>query len=318
MVSARLLWTFVLGYVARRIAFAVVTFFAVTLVAFVLFQIIPIRFPPPNQPPLIVRYLHFVRDLVLHGSLGAGFFGRRQINHLILNAAPVTASVVVGGAILWLFVSIVLGVVTALRPRTLIDRATLVFVLFGISAPPVWIALVLSYVVGFQLGVTPIAGYCEAFTPPAGAACGGAGAWASHLLLPWISFAILFTALYTRMLRANLVEELRQDYVRTARAKGASEARVLRRHVARNVALPLVTMLGMDFGIALGGAVWTEFVFGLPGLGETIVLSVQQENWPVVQGIVIFTSVCVIVVNLAVDLLYAVIDPRVRLAARAA
>ena len=112
-----------------------------------------------------------------------------------------------------------------------------------------------------------------------------------------------------------MTEELRQDYVRTARAKGASEARILRRHVSRNVALTLVTMLGMDFGIALGGAAWTEVVFGLPGLGQTIYLSVQTENWPVVQGIVIFTSICVIVVNLLVDVVYAVIDPRVRLTA---
>src|SRR5205085_7301505 len=171
---------------------------------------------------------------------------------------------------------------------------------------------------GFQLGLTPIAGYCEPFNPPPGALCGGVGSWLSHLVLPWISFAIIFTALYTRMLRASLIEELRQDYVRTARAKGASELRLFSRHVSRNVALPLVTMLGMDFGIALGGAMWAEVVFGLPGLGQTIFLAAQAENWPVVQGIVIFTSVCVIGVNLVVDLLYAVIDPRIRLYARAA
>jgi peptide/nickel transport system permease protein len=116
-------------------------------------------------------------------------------------------------------------------------------------------------------------------------------------------------------MRSNVMEELQQDYVRTARAKGASEGRILSRHVSRNVALTLVTMVGMDFGIALGGAAWTEVVFGLPGLGETIYLSVQTENWPVVQGIVIFTSLCVIAVNLLVDLLYAVVDPRVRVAA---
>jgi peptide/nickel transport system permease protein len=233
----------------------------------------------------------------------------------VLQAAPVTASVVVGGVILWVFFSLLLGITAALRQRSLYDRTVLVFVLLTISAPPVWFALVLSYVVGFKLGWAPIAGYCEAFTPPPGAFCGGGREWFSHLILPWISFALVFIALYTRMIRSNVIEELQQDYVRTARAKGASGARIVHRHVSRNIVLTLVTMLGMDFGIALGGAAWAEVVFGLPGLGQTIYLSVQTENWPVVQGIVIFTSVCVIVVNLVVDLLYAVIDPRVRLTA---
>ncbi|HYY63692.1 MAG TPA: ABC transporter permease [Gaiellaceae bacterium] len=280
-----------------------------------LFHLIPIGNAPPNPPPLIVRYWDFLRDLVLHASLGAGFFGGRRITQQVIQAAPITAAVVVGGAFLWVLVSTVLGVLTALRPRSLFDRGVLVFALLSISAPPVWFALVLSYVIGFRLHWTPIAGYCEAFTPPPGSLCGGVHAWFTHLILPWISFALVFIAFYTRLMRSNVMEELQQDYVRTARAKGASEGRILSRHVSRNVALTLVTMVGMDFGIALGGAAWTEVVFGLPGLGETIYLSVQTENWPVVQGIVIFTSLCVIAVNLLVDLLYAVVDPRVRVAA---
>jgi peptide/nickel transport system permease protein len=304
-----------LGYVLRRLLFAIVTFFATTLVSFVLFHAIAIRFPPPNAPPLIVQYWYFVRDLVFHASLGAGFFGGRRITQQVIQAAPITAAVVFGGVILWTLFSVVLGVTTALRPRSLYDRGVLVLVLLTISAPPVWFALVLSYVIGYRLQLTPIAGYCEAFSPPPGSLCGGGVAWFTHLILPCVSFALVFVALYTRFLRSNVIDELRQDYVRTARAKGASERRVLGRHVGRNVALTLVTMLGMDFGIALGGAAWTEVVFGLPGLGQTIYLSVQTENWPVVQGIVIFTSICVIAVNLVVDLLYAVIDPRVRVAA---
>jgi peptide/nickel transport system permease protein len=298
--------------------FAVVTFFAVTIVAYVLFHLIPIRFPPPNQPPLLVRYWHFLRDLVLHGSLGAGYFGYQPITRNVLNAAPITGFVVLGGALIWLTVSILLGIATARRAGSILDRTALTFVLLGISAPQVWFALMLAWLVGFKLGWTPIAGYCEAINPPPGATCGGVGDWAYHLVLPCISFSIFFLALYTRMMRANVMEELRSDYVRTARAKGASERRIMRRHVARNVALPLVTMLGMDFGLALGGALWTEYAFGLPGLGQTIVLSIQQENWPIVQGIVIFASVAIIVMNLIVDLLYAILDPRVRLTGAAA
>src|SRR5436853_5696423 len=122
-----------------------------------------------------------------------------------------------------MLVSIVLGIPTALRRRSLYDRGVLVAVLLTISAPPVWFALVLSYVVGYRLHITPIAGYCEAFTPPPGSLCGGGTAWFTHLILPWISFALVFVALYTRLLRSSVIDEMRQDYVRTARSKGASE-----------------------------------------------------------------------------------------------
>src|SRR2546423_6525341 len=178
-------------YVARRIVFAVVTFVATTLVAFVLFHLIPIRFPAPNPPPLVVQYWYFLRDLVLHGSLGAGFFGRREINHLILQAAPVTASVVVGGVILWLFFSISLAIPTAIRAGSRFDRATLAFVVLGISVHPVWIGLMLSYFVGFKFGLTPIAGYCEPFNPPPGAFCGGVGDWLPPPPLPRLSLPLI-------------------------------------------------------------------------------------------------------------------------------
>jgi peptide/nickel transport system permease protein len=135
----------------------------------------------------------------------------------------------------------------------------------------------------------------------------------SHLVLPCLTLAVMFTALYTRMIRANVLEQLSEEYVRTARAKGANESRILVRHVLRNVLMPLVTMLGMDVGLALAGAIYVEIVFGLPGLGQVAWLSIQREDWPVLQGIVVFTGFLVIVANLVVDLAYAFLDPRVRL-----
>jgi len=137
--------------------------------------------------------------------------------------------------------------------------------------------------------------------------------WAYHLILPWMTFAILFAALYARMIRANVMETLNEDFVRTARAKGAPEARVMRSHVLRNALLPVVTMLGMDIGLALGGAIFTEQIFTLPGLGRTAILAIQSYDLTVVQGVVIFATLSIIIFNLIVDLLYAWIDPRIRL-----
>jgi len=138
--------------------------------------------------------------------------------------------------------------------------------------------------------------------------------WFYHLILPWITFAILFAALYVRMIRANVMETMNEDYVRTARAKGAPESRVMRTHILRNAMLPVVTMLGMDIALGLGGAVFTESIYGLPGLGNTLIQSLNGFDLPTTVGIVVFATTAIIVINLIVDLAYAAIDPRIRLA----
>jgi peptide/nickel transport system permease protein len=211
-----------------------------------------------------------------------------------------------------MLVSLPIGVFSALRPRSLLDRGAMVFVLIGISAHPVWIGLILAYFLGYKAGLFPISGYCDMINPAT--ECGGPADWAWHLGLPWMTFAFLFSAQYVRMIRANTMETLNEDYVRTARAKGAPESRVIRSHVLRNSLLVVVTMLGMDIGLALGGAIFTETVFGLPGLGQTALESIYAYDLPIVQGIVVFATLAIIVFNLLVDLVYAAIDPRIRLA----
>ena len=233
------------------------------------------------------------------------------MTEIIKDAAPVTASLVFGGAILWMLIAVPIGILSALRPRSLLDRSAMVFVLIGISAHPVWIGLILIYFVGYKAGLTPLGGYCDMINPSTD--CGGPIEWAHSLILPWITFAILFAALYVRMIRANVLEAMNEDYVRTARAKGAPEWLVMRSHVLRNAMLPVVTMLGMDIGVALGGAIFTEAVFGLPGLGRSALQALEGFDLPAVMGIVVFATICVIVFNLFVDLLYAIIDPRIRL-----
>jgi peptide/nickel transport system permease protein len=223
----------------------------------------------------------------------------------------VTASLVLGGAILWMLIALPVGILSALRPRSLLDRLAMVFVLVGISAHPVWLGLIFAYFLGFKTGFFPITGYADFFNPSGEE--GGPVQWAYHLFLPWVTFAILFAALYVRMIRANVMETLNEDYVRTARAKGAPEWLVMRSHVLRNALLPVVTMLGMDVGLAMGGAIFTESVYGLPGLGKYVYDSIERVDLPVIQGIVVFATTCIIVANLVVDLLYAWIDPRIRL-----
>jgi peptide/nickel transport system permease protein len=327
-------------YLVRRLLWALVLFFATTIVTFVIFFAIPVdpartacgqRATPEcvhraaiflgTNRPLYYQYYKFVYRMMpfsfaggphLHEpSLGRSFTSRLSVNYVIGQAAPVTASLVLGGAVLWLLVGLSIGIFSALRPRSLLDRTGMTFVLIGISAHPVWIGLLLAYFFGFRLGWFPITNYCDFFGSSGD--CAGPIEWAYHLVLPWLTFSMLQAALYTRMIRANMLETLNEDYVRTARAKGAPEWLVLRSHVIRNALLPVVTILGMDIGLALGGAIFTETVFGLPGLGKTAITAVNNFDLPTVQGVVVFATICIIVFSLVVDLLYAVIDPRIRL-----
>jgi len=326
----------VFRYLVRRLLWAMLLFLVVTFVTFVIFFMAPVA---PQRlvcggaqakpecmraatkklgldHPVYYQYGLFLKRLVVDRNLGTSFITKQPVNHVIGRAARVTASLVFGGAVLWLMIGLFVGILSALRPRSLLDRAGMVFVLIGVSAHPVWIGLIFSYFFGYKLRNfpihTPIAGYAPILNPAPGQE-GGVVQWAYHLILPWMTFAILFAALYARMIRANVMETLNEDFVRTARAKGAPEARVMRSHVLRNALLPVVTMLGMDIGLALGGAIFTEQIFTLPGLGRTAILAIQSYDLTVVQGVVIFATLSIIIFNLIVDLLYAWIDPRIRL-----
>ena len=252
-----------LRYLIRRLMWAWVLFVAVTIVTYVIFYAIPAnparlacgqRATPEcikraahylgTDRPLYVQYGKFFGRLmpvagIVQGSphfkapsLGRSFTNRQTVNSVVLSAAPVTASLVFGGAVFWMLIALPVGILSALRPRSLLDRIAMVFVLVGISAHPVWIGLIFAYFFGFKAGLFPITGYSCFFN------CGqpqqGPVQWAYHLVLPWATFAILFAALYVRMIRANVMEALGEDYVRTARAKGAPEWLVMRSHVLRN------------------------------------------------------------------------------------
>ncbi len=318
-------------FVVRRLLWTVVLVFAVTIVTYAIFFLIPgdpaqlaagqgasqrsiafVRKLLHFDEPVWRQYVRFVWNLFAHGSLGYSYVNREDVTRKVAEGLPVTASLITGGVLIVLLVSIPVGVLSAVRPRTLLDRVSMVFVLLGISTHPVWLGLVLSYVFGYKLGITPIAGYCNAVAGPYDP-CGGAVQWASHLILPWITFSVLFAALYVRMIRAQLMEAMTEDYVRTARAKGVSELRVIFRHAMRNSMLPMVTILGMDLGLAFGTAVFIEQTFGLPGIGRELLQASSQLDLPVIVGVVMVVALIVIVLNLLVDITYGVLDPRIRL-----
>ena len=314
------------NYLVRRVAWAGLLFLVMSFVTYLIFFVIPteasrigrgqasetidLRTAIPLEGSLVQEYGQYLVR-ILHGDLGESYVTRREVSGIIAQAAPVTASLVFGGAIVWLLIAIPVGLLSALRPRSLLDRGATAFVLIGISAHPVWIGLILSYFLGEKLGLAPTGGYCDLVSPTT--ECGGPVQWAWHLWLPWLTFALMFAAIYMRMVRASVVEALGEDYVRTARAKGASEAQIMRHHVLRNSLLPVVTMLGMDIGVALGAAVFVERVYGLPGLGSVALQSLARRDLPVIMGVVLFGTLVVIVLNLIVDLLYTAIDPRSRL-----
>ncbi len=313
-------------FICRRLAWAVVLLGVITFITFLIFVVMPAPrlavAPRMLEPSLSVQlnldgrslpgaYVHYVDRVAFHGDLGYSFRQDDSVRNVIAKALPVTASLVGGGVLVWLLLSLPIGVVSALRPRSPLDKGLMVFVLIGISAHPVWVGLLLSYFLGYRLQVFPIDGYCDLHPHPEGGGCGGPTYWAWHLVLPWITFGLPYAALYARMIRANVLEALNEDYVRTARGKGAGTPRVVRRHVVPNVMLPVVSMLGMDLGLAFGATFFVETVFSLPGIGQLLFRSLRTSDRPTIMGIVLLVSFFVVVANLLADLAHAALDPRI-------
>jgi peptide/nickel transport system permease protein len=292
--------------------------------------------------PVYVQYFKYV-SRAGRGDFGfswatAGFFGGQvegtPVGPMIRDAARVTGSLVLGGIALLLLIAIPLGTFVATRPRSWLDRLTVGFSVAAISTHPLVVGLLLQLFVGNRWHVAPPSGYCPLTSHAPDASnpaflsgsttnlptCGGPADWAAHLALPWLTFALFFVALYLRMVRTRMLEVLHEPYVRTARAKGASEFVVVRRHALRNGISPIVTMIGMDAGMAIGIAMYIETVFGLPGLGRTTITAlngVEGFDLPVILGITLVTGLAIILLNLAVDLLLLAIDPTISRGRRA-
>lgn len=308
-------------YVLARICSSVVVFFAITLFVFVCFFAMPRqtfgRRAVPEQyrihGSLAGAYSHYVWRFVRHGDLGYSYQNRERVGVRLWRAAPVTLSLVAGGLVVWVLISVPLGLLAALRPRSFLDRVSTVVVLIGLSAQPLWLGLVFSWFFGHYLHVLPASGYCSMGNLSTG--CDGVGRWAAHLVMPWFTFAVVNAALFTAMIRALVLEELHADYVTTAVAKGVAPRRILRRHVLRNVSIPLVTMAALTAGTALTIVVFVESAFDLPGVGGLLRQSILRRDVPMTAGSILFLALIVMLLNLFVDMLYAVIDPRIRVRA---
>ncbi len=236
--------------------------------------------------------------------LGFSFQTNQPVWQLLTDRLPVSASIAVGAALLWLAVGVAAGVLSALRRGSLWDRAAMVAALGGISLPIYLTALVLQYVLVVKLGVLPYPRAVPVTADPVG--------WAQSMLMPWIALAMLYAGIYARITRGEMLESLGRDYVRTARAKGLPERTVLRRHALRPALMPVVTIFGMDLGALLGGALITESVFGLPGVGKLAADAITSADQPVIVGVTLFAAAFVVLANVGVDLAYAALDPRVR------
>jgi peptide/nickel transport system permease protein len=318
-------------YVARRLVWTVVVVVFVLAITFVVFYKLPagnpaLRFAghsPTTQElneiehrlgldrPWYVQFGKFVSHFFLGDKygwpgLGYTFASGASVKSLVFARAPRTLLLIGGASVLWLFTGVAIGVLSAVKRRTFADRLAMGFALFGISTPVFWLGLMMLYIFWSKLGWTAGTGYVSPAT--------NLTHFFSHMILPWITLALLYAAGYARMTRNNLLETLGEDYIRTARAKGLSEGRVIFKHGLRASLTPIVTMFGMDIALLVGGAVITESVFNLQGLGYLAINSALNQDLPIVAGIVVFTSVAVALANLVVDVLYAFIDPRVRYA----
>jgi peptide/nickel transport system permease protein len=306
-------------YLLGKLTASLVLVVAITLFAFVAFYVLPtstsvgrhgVVDPNPVHGSLVRAYGHYFWRFVAHGDLGTSTFTREDVTRMLWEGAPVTLSLVAGGLVVSLLIALPLGLVSALRPRSLIDRAAGLLVLVGLSVFPLWLALILSYFFGYRWHMLPIQGYCSMNSLSTG--CDGLGEWAYHLLLPWLTYGVVNAALFASMTRALVVEQLQEEYLRTARAKGAGEARIVRAHLFKNVALPLVTMLGVNAGTALTGVIFIESAFGLPGLGGILRQAAVRRDLPVTAGTIVLLGLVIMVLNLVVDIAYVALEPRLR------
>lgn len=313
-----------LAFTVRRLGWAVMLCLLLSLITFVIFYVVPrqqriqqlrgtfvdVQRAQQFSGPVVVQYGRWVSG-VARGSMGRSYVSRRPVSRILLDAMPVTLSLTIGGAVIWMLIAIPLGVLSALRPRSTVDRTATVVVLVGISTHPLWLGLILSYVLGYQLHALPITGYCDLFN--SSTSCGGPVQWFTHLLMPWFTFALVFAALYVRMIRASVTEALQEDYVRLARAKGMSEWGAVRSHVLPNAFVSVVPMVAMDVSrFALPTALFVETAFGLPGLGHVLRDALIRNDLPVIVGVVVVTAAVIAALNFVGELLQVLVDPRVK------
>jgi peptide/nickel transport system permease protein len=315
-------------FVIRRLIGTVAVLFAISVIVFLVFNVIPNtntaeRIAGKNatpqlvaqveetwgfDEPLPVQYLTTM-ELIFTGEL-ISYSSQLDVDEQILKGIPATFSLCIGAAAIWLFFGLIFGYISAVRAGGGLDRALAVITLIGISLPVFWLGAVLLYYLAFKTELFPSGGYVPLTEDPLD--------WAYHLILPWITLAVLYIGFYSRVLRSNMLDTMDEDFVRTARAKGLAERQVRVRHVLRNSLIPMITLFGLDFAAVLGGgAILTEYVFGLNGVGQYAADAITELDLPPIMGVVLFGAFFVVLFNTLIDIAYAWLDPRIRLGEKA-
>ena len=331
-------------FVIRRLILTVFLLLLVSMITFAIFFLVPRlagqnsyelaaqyvgRNPTPDaikaveiklglNDPLWLQYGRYIKGIVagIHYNngpdvsycpfpcFGYSFRNQQPVWPQLLSAAPVTLSLAIGASILWLIGGVSIGVLSALRRGSIFDRFSMGIALAGVSLPVFFTGLIALELFSYRWPIFPNVHYVSFTTNPA--------LWARNLVLPWVTLAFLYAALYARLTRAGMLETMGEDYIRTARAKGLPERRVIVKHGLRAALTPIVTIFGLDLGLLLGGAILTETTFSFPGLGQFTILAIQNQDLPEIMGVVMIASFFIVIANMIVDILYAVLDPRVR------
>jgi peptide/nickel transport system permease protein len=317
-----------LRYIVRRILWGVLLLFVISIITFVIFYLFPSADPAvlragrnPNpaavatirhnlglDKPFYVQYYRYAKGLLLHFNLGYSYYSNVSVRSQIFQRLPVTFSLAIGAFVLWMLIGIPIGIISAIRPRSMLDRLTMGASLVAISAPVYWLGLIALFLFAQDIGVIHLFPGSGTYTPFATDPV----KWFESLIMPWCVLAAAFAAFYARMVRAQVRETMGEDFIRTGRAKGLSETRIIFRHALRAALTPVVTMAGVDLSTLFGGAILTETVFNIPGIGRYAYNGIQLADFPVIQGTVLFGAFFIIAANIIVDVVYAFLDPRVK------
>jgi peptide/nickel transport system permease protein len=318
------------AYIVRRLLWTLVLLLVISLVTFLIFYVLPTADPAalragrdPSQAlieaireqlglndPILTQYWHYIERLFFHFDFGTSFVNQANVKDLIFDRLPNTIFLVLGAAIIWFTIGVLIGIVSAVFRGRIWDRLLMGGALVLISAPVYWLGLVALYMFSDDIGIVKIFPGSGAFQDATENGNFLDQCWA--LVMPWLVLASAFAAIYARLLRSNLLETLSEDYIRTARAKGLSERRIVFRHAVRSAITPIITVLGLDIGILMGGAILTETVFSIDGVGRLAYDAIQRNDLTTVQGTTLFLALGVALMSLVVDVIYAFLDPRVR------